>query len=158
HQPEKGCARARDMGLRHATGDLVAFLDADDLMLPERLEKDAELMAMYPQAGLVLGDYQNFTDGGMESPYTHLTSCDGWLRLIHPTFWPHHAIVREPLTLLAREAYGIASTITVRRSTALAWGGYQNVSIYDGSEDFYFIYTIARHNPIIVSTHLSMRR
>jgi glycosyltransferase involved in cell wall biosynthesis len=34
-----GAAEARNIGVRHATGDLIAFLDSDDAWYPEKLEK-----------------------------------------------------------------------------------------------------------------------
>lgn len=37
-QPNSGCSSARNYGARAATGDYLAFLDADDIWLPEKLE------------------------------------------------------------------------------------------------------------------------
>lgn len=37
-----GAAEARNIGVRHATGDLIAFLDSDDAWYPEKLEKQVE--------------------------------------------------------------------------------------------------------------------
>ena len=37
-QPNAGLPAARNTALRHATADLVALLDADDIWLPRRLE------------------------------------------------------------------------------------------------------------------------
>lgn len=43
-QDNKGAAAARNTGLRAAAGELVAFLDADDLWLPNFLEKQIDLL------------------------------------------------------------------------------------------------------------------
>jgi glycosyltransferase involved in cell wall biosynthesis len=52
-QPNAGVAEARNVGARAARGDLVAFLDADDVWLPYKLERQAALFAADPRVGLV---------------------------------------------------------------------------------------------------------
>ena len=37
HEPTPGSAHARNLGLRHATGEWVQFLDVDDLLLQEKI-------------------------------------------------------------------------------------------------------------------------
>jgi glycosyltransferase involved in cell wall biosynthesis len=44
-QPNAGLSRARNAGIRVSTGELVAFLDADDFWLPPKLERQVEALA-----------------------------------------------------------------------------------------------------------------
>jgi glycosyltransferase involved in cell wall biosynthesis len=52
-QANAGVAAARNAGAAASTGDLLAFLDADDVWLPEKLEKQVARFAETPDAGLV---------------------------------------------------------------------------------------------------------
>jgi glycosyltransferase involved in cell wall biosynthesis len=52
-EPRPGAAFARNTGARAATGTWLAFLDADDIWLPEKLERQAAAWAAAPDAGMV---------------------------------------------------------------------------------------------------------
>jgi hypothetical protein len=52
-QPNGGPARARNRAMREATGDLIAFLDADDEWLPEKLERQVAYFDRHPETGLL---------------------------------------------------------------------------------------------------------
>ncbi len=51
----QGVAGARNLGLMHATGEYIAFLDDDDLRLPGSLDSQAKMLDAQPEAGFVCG-------------------------------------------------------------------------------------------------------
>lgn len=57
-----GVASARNMGVECAFSDVVLFLDADDKMLPGRIEFQGRYMLEHPEVGLTYGmlDYELF--------------------------------------------------------------------------------------------------
>jgi glycosyltransferase involved in cell wall biosynthesis len=51
-----GPSSARNMGLRESTGDFISFLDADDVLLPDKIERQVAFLDAHPDVGLVYGD------------------------------------------------------------------------------------------------------
>jgi glycosyltransferase involved in cell wall biosynthesis len=56
-QPNQGVSAARNLALDRARGEYIAFLDADDVWLPQKLAKQLELFRQEPQANLVFTNY-----------------------------------------------------------------------------------------------------
>ncbi len=64
--------RVRDMAIRQAQGEWLAFLDQDDLWMPDKLEKQMALARMDCQVGIVYGRTLTFSTRGFERDYDHL--------------------------------------------------------------------------------------
>ena len=57
-ESNRGAAHARNTGLDSAHGRYIAFLDADDIWLPGRLQTGMEYMHEHPEAGFVFTAYE----------------------------------------------------------------------------------------------------
>jgi glycosyltransferase involved in cell wall biosynthesis len=69
-QANAGASAARNAGINAATGDWIAFLDADDEWLPDRLAVQAELLTRHPDLVWVSGNYINCSCAeNRQSPY-----------------------------------------------------------------------------------------
>ncbi len=59
-QANLGPAAARNLGVQQATGELLAFLDADDLWMPNKLAHQVKILVDNPSCSAVLGRMENF--------------------------------------------------------------------------------------------------
>lgn len=66
-----GAASARNLGIERATGDLIAFLDADDYWEPAKLERHVARYADHPDLGLTCGAYFNQEPGAERQAVLH---------------------------------------------------------------------------------------
>jgi len=67
-QPNAGSAAARNHGIQLARGELIAFLDADDLWLPHKLQRQVECFEAHPDAGMVYAHHVRIEKDGTERP------------------------------------------------------------------------------------------
>lgn len=62
-QVNSGQSPARNLGIDSSAGVFIAFLDADDLWLPNKLELQVKFLLSNPDVGLVLTPYIIFREG-----------------------------------------------------------------------------------------------
>ena len=63
-QPHSGIGAARNHGARLTTGDLLAFLDADDVVPLERFERQVAFLEAFPDVDGVFGAVTEFAESG----------------------------------------------------------------------------------------------
>lgn len=148
-------AAARNRGLARSAGELATFFDADDVMLPWKIESQVEALRRHAEAGVVVTDYLNFGEKGEHSP--HFLSC-GRLRPLLDGVAEGEALLLEPDTarnLLAHENFA-TSPMMVRREVLDELGGFDET--LRGSEDFELVYRIATRYPVGVVKRVGFHR
>ena len=75
NQANKGPSGARNSGLEAANGEMLQFLDADDILEPDKLRIQVEFLKANPDIGIVFGDARYFTTENPElREYGHYTA------------------------------------------------------------------------------------
>jgi glycosyltransferase involved in cell wall biosynthesis len=65
-QENRGPGAARNTGIKVAKGQYITFLDADDVLLPESIEKRCNFLDKHPNVFLVFGDYYKIEKSGKD--------------------------------------------------------------------------------------------
>jgi glycosyltransferase involved in cell wall biosynthesis len=77
-QEPRGVSAARNLGLQHVRGTLVAFQDADDIWLPDRLSMQVHALQKYPEAALVFSDLEMFDESEVVESSARYLALQGW--------------------------------------------------------------------------------
>ena len=139
----RGVCASRNLGVRAARGDLLAFLDADDRWLPNKLREQAEILDLFAEVGGVCGTarYWQSWEGGEDwmVPSGHVR---------HRPIKPPEAVLE--LYPLGKAAAPCPSDLMMRRSAVESIGGFEEsfvgaVSVYEDQAflaKFYLRHTI----------------
>ncbi len=121
-QPNCGPAAARNNGARHSSGEYLAFLDADDVWMPRKLELTVAAMLADPDAALVYSDMIVVNEAGEGFRRSHIR--------------PDTAHAPSMDEMLARIWPIMPSTVVMRRTAFDRTGGFCEQLI--GPEDIHF--------------------
>jgi glycosyltransferase involved in cell wall biosynthesis len=118
-----GPSKARNLGIAAAAAPLIAFLDADDWWLPNKLLAQIAFHNANPSAGFSFGDYLHITPDGLNRG----TCFDYWRSDIRRRGHAGYADLPEPeAVLLATNLVG-TSTVVARKDALEACGGFSGV-------------------------------
>jgi glycosyltransferase involved in cell wall biosynthesis len=78
-QENKGPAAARNLGISLAQGKYIAFLDSDDLFLPDKIEKQFRIMEEHQSVGLSHSSYLRIDARGEKIDEVQSGKSSGWL-------------------------------------------------------------------------------
>ena len=115
----RGPSSARNLAIRESRGELIAFQDADDVWLPEKLALQVELLEARPGLGVAFTGSERFNE--RETLDCNLTTGSPV-----PSGWVFDELLSRHFIAL--------STVVVRRSCLDAVGGFDESLV--GAEDY----------------------
>jgi glycosyltransferase involved in cell wall biosynthesis len=103
--PNGGVCVARNRGIDLAKGDLITFLDADDLWTADKLERQWNALQEYPEAGVAYSwTYVMDMTQAKNSPTFHMSSQCQWSGNVYESLLLHNFIDSGSNVLIRREA------------------------------------------------------
>lgn len=146
-QANAGQAAARNCGAREARGELMAFLDSDDLWDPDKIARQVALLGRFPEALAVYCDHRSIDAKG------HLLSPSA--AVVHPR--PSGDILRA---LLLGPCIITPGLVLLRRAAFDATDGFDESASMRGHEDYALWLRLATRGPFVYSpdTLVSYRR
>lgn len=156
HQPNSGsCAAPRNTGLDHISGEFITFFDADDVMVPDKVERQVAALTRYPDAVAAISNYRNFSAERRRPD--HFSTCPKLQReclqdQVGPVLIPGRAC-RE---ILIEENFSCAGSPLVRATCVQQAGGFDTTLM--AAEDFHFIYRVALCGPVIIDPEVGYER
>jgi glycosyltransferase involved in cell wall biosynthesis len=146
HQ-NRGMSASRNLGIRYAGGDYIAFLDADDVWLPQKLERQVAMLDSHPEAAMLYGNtlyWHSWTGNPEDKQHDHVPELG-----VRPnaTVDPPSLL---PLYLKGKAAVPCSCSILVRRDALQHIGGFED-SFRGMYEDQAFYAKMCLAQPVFVS-------
>ena len=123
-QDNAGVSAARNAGARHAGGEWLAFLDADDWYYPDRLRLHAEWIMRDANLDFLTGDYDYVRPDGSHISRSMEKHESGRALLRKAGGAPEVIMTAAEFEPFVADHFGDTHTLSVPRRTFLKLGGY----------------------------------
>jgi len=137
-QQNRGIGAGRHEGVSLARGELIAFVDSDDVWLPGKLAYQVQVMRRHPSVDILFSDYRNINSLSGTSQNGFSQTQRGFHRLkllqLEPDLWQIDDGL--PQALLTANFIGTCSMVMIRRQVFLRVGNFDPT--LSGPEDFEF--------------------
>ena len=144
HQ-NRGMSASRNLGIRHAKGKYIGFLDADDFWLPEKLAEQTTILSLYPDAAMVCGPVEwwySWTGDPDDKARNHVVAPAVQIdTLVQPP--------KLVTSILKTETVTTTSSL-LRRDAIETLGGFED-SFYGLYEDQVFCAKLSTQLPVFVA-------
>lgn len=144
-----GPSAARNAGTKAASGEYIAYLDADDIWVPEKLAVQYAALESYGLPAFSFTDFRQFDDRGVYNAKSELRRRSGFRKTAGRTRGQADILITahgdRPVLY---ESYILPSTALVRRSEVLAVGGFDET--LRAAEDYEFFLRLYNLVPAVV--------